>query len=427
MNRLVLSLAIPSILASMTVPLVGMVDLAIAGHMGDASMMSGVVIGSVLFDLIYWNVGFLRIGTAGLTAQAFGRKDKEGMMRPFCQGIVTAIAVAVLMLALQWVVVNGALAIMDCTEEVRIMASRYFYVRIWAMPAAMLLFVFRGWFVGMQNTKFQMIVDVSVNVINMLSSYVLAIHTSFGFDGIALGTVIAQWTGLLLSVGLMFGFYRKILSFNLNLITTGFSHFFRLNRDNFLRNIGLQIIYSGFTIFATYFGEVQLALSAVMMKLLLGFSYFVDGFAFAGEALTGRFIGEKNREGVNGTIRTTFGWGLAIGIVFTFVYVFWGKTFISLFTNDVAVIDASEEYLFWLWLMPVVSCLCFVWDGIYIGATASAPMRDSMLWAAVLFVISYYCFRPLLGAQSIYIAYFIHLITRSVYMTMKRNVVYRQC
>ena len=383
--------------------------------------MSGVVIGSMLFDILYWNMGFLRVGTAGPCAQAFGRRDKDGMMEPFVQGAITALVTAVLILAVQWLFIKGAFYFLNCSPQVQETASRYFFIRIWAVPAALQLFVFRGWFVGMQNTMFQMVVDVSINVIHIIASYLLAFHTPLGFNGIAWGTVIAQWSGLALSLSLMFIRYPDLLphiSVKSSLMRSKMKKFFKLNGDNFIRSALMLVVYCGFTILATEFGDVQLALSSVMMKLLLLYSYFVDGFAFAGEALTGRYIGERNGFRLRRIVLSVFRWGAVIGLAFTFLYVIGGKWMVSVFTSDTAVIEASTQFIFWLYLMPLVSCVAFIWDGIYVGATESSALRDSMLIASALFLGSFYLLRPWFGIQALYIAYFIHLVARSLYMTL---------
>ena len=179
-NRQILRLAIPSIMANITVPLVGIVDLAISGHIGDAVSMGGIAIGSMLFDLLYWNMGFLRVGTGGLTAQAFGRRDWKSAGETFAQGIMTAWAVALICLAIQWLYIYVAFMLVDCSPQAAVIAKEYFFIRIWAVPATLSLFVFKGWFIGMQNTVFAMIVDIWVNVVNMVASWYLAFHTSLG-------------------------------------------------------------------------------------------------------------------------------------------------------------------------------------------------------------------------------------------------------
>ncbi len=426
-NREVVRLAVPSILANITVPLVGIVDTAIAGHLGDAALIGGIAIGTMLFDLLYWNMGFLRVGTGGITAQAYGRGDMKASIGTFSQGIATSLIVSLIVLAIQWLFAEGMFLLVDCSPEVERVARNYFFIRIWAAPATLALFVFKGWFIGMQNTVFPMITDLWVNIVNMVASWLLSFYTPLGISGVAVGTLVAQWTGLVLALVLMRSKYRDLLQKTTifhSMKWKYFKRFFSVNSFLFVRSMLMLVVYEGFTIFAARFGDVELAVSSVMMKLLMLYSYFVDGFAYAGEAMAGRFIGEKNRPSLNETVKYVFLWGAVIGVVSTVAYAIFPRAIIGLLTDNAAVIGASEAYLFWLLLMPVLSCVAFIWDGIYIGATASRPLMVCMIWSAAGFIAAFYLCAPHFGAQALYIAYFVHLIARSVYLTLvaRRNV-----
>ena len=426
-NREVVRLAVPSILANITVPLVGIVDTAIAGHLGDAALIGGIAIGTMLFDLLYWNMGFLRVGTGGITAQAYGRGDMKASIGTFSQGIATSLIVSLIVLAIQWLFAEGMFLLVDCSPEVERVARNYFFIRIWAAPATLALFVFKGWFIGMQNTVFPMITDLWVNIVNMVASWLLSFYTPLGISGVAVGTLVAQWTGLVLALVLMRSKYRDLLQKTTifhSMKWKYFKRFFSVNSFLFVRSMLMLVVYEGFTIFAARFGDVELAVSSVMMKLLMLYSYFVDGFAYAGEAMAGRFIGEKNRSSLNETVKYVFLWGAVIGVVSTVAYAIFPRSIIGLLTDNAEVIGASESYLFWLLLMPVLSCVAFIWDGIYIGATASRPLMVCMIWSASGFIAAFYLCAPHFGAQALYIAYFVHLIARSVYLTLvaRRNV-----
>ena len=426
-NREVVRLAVPSILANITVPLVGIVDTAIAGHLGDAALIGGIAIGTMLFDLLYWNMGFLRVGTGGITAQAYGRGDMKASIGTFSQGIATSLIVSLIVLAIQWLFAEGMFLLVDCSPEVERVARNYFFIRIWAAPATLALFVFKGWFIGMQNTVFPMITDLWVNIVNMVASWLLSFYTPLGISGVAVGTLVAQWTGLVLALLLMRSKYRDLLQKTTifhSMKWKYFKRFFSVNSFLFVRSMLMLVVYEGFTIFAARFGDVELAVSSVMMKLLMLYSYFVDGFAYAGEAMAGRFIGEKNRPSLNETVKYVFLWGAVIGVVSTVAYAVFPRSIIGLLTDNAEVIGASESYLFWLLLMPVLSCVAFIWDGIYIGATASRPLMVCMIWSAAGFIAAFYLCAPHFGAQALYIAYFVHLIARSVYLTLvaRRNV-----
>ncbi|MDD2594345.1 MAG: MATE family efflux transporter [Bacteroidales bacterium] len=421
MNKQILRLAVPSILANITVPLVGIVDLGIAGHLGNAAAIGGIAIGSMLFDLLYWNMGFLRVGTGGITAQAFGRKDFRSAMNAFTQGIATALSVALIIWIIQWVYIEAAFALVECTPEVETLAKQYFFIRVWAAPATLSLMVFKGWFIGMQNTVLPMTVDIVVNVINLFGSYLFAVYTPLGIKGVAVGTLVAQYSGLILAIILMsvnFKKYLPLISVRASVKWKYMKHFFAMNGNLFVRSFCMLVIYIGFTSIAAKYGDTMLAVSSVMMKLLLLYSYFVDGFAYAGEALTGRFIGENDSKSLHEVVKKLFVWCLGLGIVSTVVYSFLGEPMFRLMTDNVSVIEASRQFLFWLLLMPLVSCVAFTWDGIFIGATASKALRDCMLWSAGLFVLSYVALQSWLGIQALYTAYFVHLLVRTVYMTI---------
>ena len=533
LNREILRLAVPSILANITVPLVGMVDMAVVGHLGGvegyagAALIGGISVGTMLFDLLYWNFAFLRAGTGGLTAQAYGRHlaavasastpgaiSASGAPGPAnngtsgaisassAPGIVTilgrALRIALLsgvaLIALQWVVVQLAFLVVDCTPEVRELATRYFYIRIWAAPATLSLFALKGWFIGLQDTLRPMLVDLWVNLVNILLSlglgFGITLLPTLGFAGVAWGTVIAQWTGLFLALWMA----RKYLSLShllkslgakwnedylqqtdnqyvsnqptqvptspdqahtsLNSAQTTTSQaqtasgqapsapsaeatsFFTLNRDLFLRSVGMIAVYIGFTVIGAGLGDRMLAVSSILMKLLMLFSYFTDGFAYAGEALTGRFVGEHNEDGVRSTVRGTFAWGFGLAGAFMLLYGVGGTPLLRLMTSDTIVVEAGRAFLPWLLLMPLIGCPAFTWDGIYIGATASKDLRNSVLLCAVGFFIVWFVGRWILAALGIgtlspgvltpeaslhllMAAYFVHLAIRSLYQTVR--------
>ena len=451
-NRDILKLAIPSILANITVPLVGMVDIAVAGHLDAeaATMIGGIAIGSMLFDLLYWNFGFLRVGTGGLAAQAFGRGDRKECARIFVRAIGIALACALILIAIQWLFVKAAFLVVDCTPEVRQLASQYFFVRIWAAPATLGLMAFKGWFIGMQDSVSPMVTDLVVNGMNILMSVVLALgftagplhYEGMGFNGVAAGTVVSQWTGLLTAATLMAFRYRRntfslLAAKDLEGVFRGGEtrRFFVMNTDLFVRSLCFIAIYIGFTTISAGYGDLLLAVCSIMMKLLMIFSYFTDGFAYAGEALTGRYIGAGDRPMLKQTVRWTFVWSMGIAVLFMGIYHFGGTWLLKMMTSDLAVIKMSEHYLPWLLLMPVVGCAAFTWDGIYIGATASKAMRNSMLWAVLAFVavwaigigilnlvpvpsagdMSY----EMLAVHVLMAAYFAHLLARTVHLSSR--------
>ena len=434
-NREILRLAVPSILANITIPLVGIVDTAIVGHLSNAAAIGGIAIGTMLFDLLYWNFGFLRVGTSGLTAQAYGKGQRDDVrctkVPEECRKILTqstmiALMAAMFIWAIQWLFVTAVLAIVPCSPEVAQVARDYFFVRIWAAPATLMLFAFKGWFIGMQDTVSPMAVDILVNVVNIGASYGLAVYTPLGVVGVAWGTLIAQFTGLLLAI-LIVVFKYRIVHIGLREIIAAMrgpelKRMMALNGNLFIRSLCFMVVYVGFTSLAGTYGDTELAVSSVLMKLFMFFSFFVDGFAYAGEALVGKAFGElkiKNEKlKIRGIVRTLFNWSIGVGVVFTVLYAVWGKAMVGMMTDDIAVLAATDKYIGWLIAMPIVSALAFMWDGVYVGATAGVPIRNAMIWAAVGFVVLYSATFQFVGPQALYIAYFAHLIARVIYLTI---------
>ncbi len=461
LNKEILRLAVPSILAGITVPLVGMVDIAVAGHLpggSSAALIGSISVGTMLFDLLYWNFTFLRAGTGGLTAQAYGRQmadqvGHDGLMpgtnasvmpgsdrasaqpgRILGRALRIALLSGLALIALQWVVVQLAFLVVRCSPEVQQFATRYFYIRIWAAPATLSLFAFKGWFIGLQDSVRPMVADLLVNGLNMLLSAALAFGwaglPAMGFDGVAVGTVMAQWSGFAYCLSAA----RHRYAWNVSTLCSDSSAnppeqnqpFFSLNRDLFLRSVGMIAVYIGFTVLSARYGDLMLAVSAILMKFLMLFSYFTDGFAFAGEALTGRFIGESSPEGVQSTVRQTFAWSWAMAGGFMLLYGLGGTPLLRLMTSAPEVVEAGRQFFPWLLLMPLIGCPAFLWDGIFIGATASRDLRNSTLLCAVGFFAVWFVGLAL-GADStperaIHLlmgAYFTHLAVRALYLTLR--------
>lgn len=429
LNYQILRLAIPSILANITIPLVGLVDTAIVGHISNATAIGGIAIGTMLFDLLYWNFGFLRVGTSGMTAQAFGRGDRVECARLFSQSICIALIGAILIWLIQWMFVNVVLMLVPCSPEVASFAREYFFIRVWAAPATLSLMAFKGWFIGMQDTISPMVTDIVVNVVNMVVSYVLAVYTPMGALGVALGTVIAQFTGLTVAAIILVAKYRylwKGLSpWRLAFDGKGMRRLLSLNGNIFIRSLCFMVVYVGFTSLAAKYGDVELAVSTIMMKLFMLFSYFVDGFAYAGEALVGKYVGlgqesgnkNQDKSDISRVVRLLFVWSLGVGVIFTLIFALWSGEFYRAMTSDSIVLGRLADYTGWLIAMPIVSTLAFMWDGIYTGATAGKQIRNGMVYAALAFVIGYLATYQILDVISIYIAYFAHLAARVLYLT----------
>ncbi|MBO6169472.1 MAG: MATE family efflux transporter [Bacteroidales bacterium] len=441
MNREILRLSLPSILANITVPLVGMVDTALAGHLtgdgGAAAFIGGISVGSMLLNLLYWNFFFLRTGTGGLTAQAFGREDWHGCARIFARGIGFAALVSVLVLALQYPLMKLGMLLVDASPRVSELALRYFFIRIWAAPATIGLMVFRGWFVGMQDSMSSMWTDLIVNAVNIGASVLLTFGaggwTGLGFNGIAAGTLVAQYSGLLYVVLVCIFKYRRVLGTLERgdlaelLRPSALKPYLKMNADLLGRSLCFTTIYMGYTIIAAGFGDMLLACSSIMMQLLMIFSYFTDGFAYAGEALTGRFIGARDEANLRRTVLYVFIWSMSIAVLFVGLYMWLGTAVIRLLTSDIEVVERCRSFLPWLLIMPPLGCAAFTWDGIYLGATSSRSLFMAMGFAMLGFFGCWWLGRLLWPAASVagadaclhllLAAYFVHLGARTVYLS----------
>lgn len=450
----ILRIAVPSILANITIPLVGLVDMVIAGHISQAWAIGGIAVGTMLFDMLYGCFGFLRVSTAGLTAQAYGADHPQECGSLFVRSAGLALTGALLVWLLQMVYLEAVLYVMPCSQQVADFARSYFRIRIWAAPATLMLMTCKGWFIGMQDGTRAMVADVVVNGVNMLASYMLAVHTPLGAIGVAYGTLIAQWLGLIVALTMIvvryadyfqFSAFKSILS-NRDDSTVSDSRFFRLNADLFVRSLCFIIVYVGWTAVSSAYGDVELAASALMMKLFMLFSFFIDGFAYAAEALVGKQIGEQQSgypvndsvevwphnglsadgESFSRLMKALFAWGVGMALLFSLVYAVFPDTIYGWLTADRSVVQDLSRYTVWLVAMPLVSMLAFMWDGVFAGATQGRTIRNAMLLAASAFAGTYLvCYlaadalHVTLSLHALFAAYFAHLLARVIYLTWK--------
>jgi len=396
MNKKILQLALPNIITNITVPLLGMVDTAIVGHLSE-SHIGAITIGTQIFNLIYWNFGFLRMGTSGFAAQAYGARRLDEAVRVFLRAFAIALAIAVTLLLLQYPIALLSKAIFNGSNAVLEMAISYFFVRIWAAPATLGLYAVKGWFIGMQNSRLPMWIAIIINVVNIVCSLVFVLGFHWDIRGVALGTVIAQYCGL--AIGLYFLVFRYGKLFRRHLSPTfirktlqwhAMRQFFKVNGDIFLRTVCLAAVFTFITSESGRISDQVLAVDALLMQFFMLFSYIMDGFAYAGESLVGRYIGAHNRQSLVQAVRHLLLWGLAITLFFTGLYALWGDEFLLIFSDKKNVIDATRPYLFWVLIIPVCGFSAFLFDGIFVGATASRTMRNSMFIATMAFFGIYY-------------------------------------
>ena len=363
------------------------------GRQESAAYIGAVALGSLLFNFIYWSFSFLRMGTTGLTAQAYGKEDKPAVSNILGRALITALAGSLLLLLIQVPLASLSFGILDASETVENLAQEYFYIRIWAAPATLALYAMMGWFFGMQNAVYPLILTVIINVVNIICNVWFVNYWGMKADGVALGTVIAQYTGLLSAFvlfrykyfDLLKYFQRKVI-FELE----SFKKFLALNRDIFIRTFCLIFAFAFFDNESAKQGDVILAVNAVLLQFVSWMSYGIDGFAFASESLIGKYLGANDKPMLKKAIRYAFFWAMGFAVLYSAAYYFFGASLLYIFTNQENIIQAASQFIFWVMLFPVIATPSYIWDGIYIGYTASVAMRNTMMIALAIFLSFYF-------------------------------------
>jgi len=430
MTKEILRLAIPNILTNLTVPLLGMVDMHLMGYQDSSVFMGAVALGGVIFNFVYWGFAFLRMSLSGMAAQAFGRNNNNEMAMMLFRGLFLAISAGLLLLILQNGVVHLSLQILEGSEEVKKLASDYFYVRIWAAPLAISLMVINGWFLGMQNAIYPMIISITINIVNIVTSFFFVRVLGMKVEGVALGSVVANVVGFILSLILFLKKYRFILKefdFRKILDKIGLLKFLDVSGDIFLRTLCIIVVFTFFTSKSAGTSDLILAANSALLQFLFLFSYFLDGFAYAAEALVGKFTGGQNLVKAKKAVRHLFAWGLTFAFIFIVVYGILGKFLLLLFTNQSDVIEVALTYLPWLIILPITGFASFIWDGVYIGATASRLMRNTMLMATFVFFGLYFVLRGNFGNHALWLAMNCFMLGRGMFQTFfyRRLSIYR--
>lgn len=389
MNKQILHIALPSIISNITVPLLALVDTSIVGHLGSASYIAAIALGGMIFNMIYWLFNFLRMGTGGLTAQAYGANQHQATSYILLRSLTIAGGIALTLLLLQRPIFQVTFHFVTATAEVRSLASIYFNILIWGAPAMLALYSFTGWFLGMQNARIPMCIAITQNVVNIAVSTLLVFGYHLKIEGVALGTLISQYTALLLAVIFCLTKFDVKQHFELKAILdiNTLKRFFQVNRDIFLRTLCLIAVTTYFTSAGSTQGELTLAANTLLMQFFIIFSYFMDGFAYAGEALGGRYFGAHDRLNFQRVTRCLFAWGGALSVLFFFIYFLSGTSLLHLLTDNSQVIDHAQQYLPIVYFIPLISFAAFLFDGLYIGTTATRYMLISMFCASAAFFV----------------------------------------
>lgn len=393
MNRKILGIALPTIVANITVPLLGLIDLTISGHLGYTECIGAIAVGSLMFNLVYQNFGFLRMGTSGITAQSYGKADMHEAAITLFRSTLLALLIGIIILILQYPLQWLVLIAIGPSPEVLNLARQYFFICVWGAPAILMMMSMKGWFLGMQDSKSPMIISITVNIANIIASVIAVYVLRLGFIGIACGTLISEYTGLSLAVFIIIRKHSHLLqeiriSETIKRGTLGI--FFRVNRDIFLRSVCLMTVTLSFSAIGARSGDIILATNAIMMQLFLLISYIMDGFAFAGEALVGRYYGACDFQKILRCISLLFLWGTSIMLIFALIYGFLAPQIFQLLTDDTAVVGTALIYRWWCIAIPIAGMAGFVWDGVFVGLTATRGMLISIaVSSATFFAINF--------------------------------------
>ena len=429
MNKKILRIALPSIISNITVPLLGLTDVTIVGHLGSSVYIGAIAVGGMLFNMVYWLFGFLRMGTGGLTSQAYGAGSRVEAVRILLRSLGVALAIGLLFILLQKPVSDIAFRLIEATPEVEQAAGLYFSILVWGAPAVLGLYSFAGWFLGMQDAHTPMAIAVAQNVVNIVVSVALVFGAGWKVEGVATGTLVAQYSGLLMAVlAWRIRYMRRLPRVSSRGIfeRQALFRFFRVNRDIFLRTLCLVAVTTGFTSAGAACGDTVLAANALLMQFFVIFSYVMDGFAYAGEALGGRYAGAGDRTAFLGMAARLLRWCLVLALGFVVLYGCGGSLLLSFLTDEGSVLSEAHAYLPYVIVLPVLSFGAFLLDGLFIGTTSTREMLIGMSVAAVAFFVAFFLLRVRGGNHALWTAFLLYLFLRgAVQALFLRKIVQR--
>ncbi len=407
----------PVILSNLSVPLLGMVDTAVMGHLPQPAYIGGVAVGALIFTYIFWGFGFLRMGTTGFTAQALGAVEADEIRATLARAMALALVLSGLVLALRGPVVRIALSLFEASDQVEHLAHAYYDIRIWALPATLVNYVAIGWFIGLQKARAVLGLQVFMNGLNMVLDIVFVVGLGWGVEGVALATLMAEYSAALLALALIAGrlggvggrWRRRLI-----LDASRLRRMASVNLDIFLRTLCLVTAFAYFTAQGAKMGDVTLAANAVLMNFFTLMAFALDGFAFAAEALVGAAMGARDRAALRAAVRVSTLWALLMATLFALLFGLGGTLLIALITNLAEVRAAAHAILPWAIALPLVSVWGFQLDGIFIGATRSREMRNMMVVSLAAYLGATVVLVPLLGNHGLWLSFLIFMVARGV-------------
>jgi MATE family multidrug resistance protein len=418
-HRQVWQLALPMIIANISTPLLGLVDTAVMGHLDNASFLAAVALAGLIFNFLFWGFGFLRMGTAGLSAQAFGANNTLELNAILLRAMVLAVSISFLLLVFQQSIAAFSFYLINCNDSIEPLAQQYFYIRIWSAPACLCQYVILGWFLGRQNTTSPLLIVVTTNACNICLDLLFVVHYGMNTEGVALASVLAEY------IGLIFGVLLVIRNIPVSSLSLSWPHLLQadkikamllINGHLFVRTLCLIFTFSFFTVQGAKFGSAILAANAILMNFQTFMAYALDGFAHAAEALIGRALGAKNKALFQQSIKTTALWSLLVALLFTLTFNFAGQDIINSLTHLTEVREPAYEYLPWLIALPLISFSSFLLDGVFIGATLSRQMRDCILLSLFLVFLPSWYYTQDLTNHGLWLALSLFMLMRTLIM-----------
>ncbi len=423
MNKEILRLAIPNIISNISVPLLSAVDTMLMGHISTLHLLA-LGLGSMIFVFIYGNFNFLRMGTTGITAQAYGESNERVIINTLARSLLLALCISILLILFKEPIFAIGSYLMNIDESYVDLVKRYYDIRIFAAPALLLQFAIFGWFFGMQNATVPLYITIFINIINIIVSYYLVNALNMGIDGAAYGTLIAQYCGLVLA----FIFILRYINISDSLAIFDIfklgelRKFFSINRNIFIRTVALTFVLAFFYSQSAKHSPQTLAVMVLLLQFLIWFSFAVDGFANATESLVGRYYGAKDWENFYKAIKYNFYWAAGFAILFFVLYLIGGEFILGLYSSDRELVLRASSFMWLVSLLPLVSFVAFIYDGIFIGMTASKALRDAVLLSMILFMMTFYLARDIDYEWALWGSFVLFFIYRGVmqYLMFKK-------
>ena len=418
-NRQMWRIAAPMILSNISVPLLGMVDTGVVGHLDSSSYLGAVAIGGTIFTFIYMGMNFLRMGTTGIAAQSFGAGDNDGLRVSLGQALIVSLAIAAVILILQTPIWRGAIALLGGDAQTQQHAATYFSIRVWSAPGTLANYALIGWFLGLQNARIPLLIFLTINIVNIILDLLFVVVLGKDVDGVALASVIAEYSGLLVGGAFAIDALRSRAGhWPLARLTNlaAYKAFFAVNANLFVRTMALLFAFGFITAQGARLGPAILAANAVLMNFQNLTSLGLDGLAHAAEAMVGKAVGQKDESALRHTVRLTLKWSLIFAAGFTLAFVLTGPLIVRILTDIPEVRSTAMTYLPWLVISPLISVWCFLYDGVYVGMTRAREMRNIMLISTFGVFLPTWYFTQSFGNHGLWFAFLVFLASRGIGM-----------